>query len=469
MRRAGILLPVSSLPGTLGIGDFGSSAYEWIDKLHTTKANLWQILPLNPVGYGNSPYQTYSSFAGDEIYISIEKLYKMIKIPFERRHILSSSVDYDVVRKRKEKYLKEAFKHFKPQEDYAEFIKTTDWLDEYVEFITLKKMNKMKSWTKWTIHKPDAKMMEYERFVQYVFFKQWFEIKDYANQLGIDIVGDLPIYLGHDSAEVYFQPDLFYLNKDGTPKLVAGVPPDYFSDEGQLWGNPIYRWDLMETNNYKFWADRLRWNQKMFDVIRLDHFRAFDTYWVVDGQATTAKKGEWKLGPSNKFFDSMYDQIPYLNLVVEDLGDLRPEVLELRDDYDLMGMKIIQFALKNHEIKDNKTLDENLLVFTGTHDNMPIQAVIDEVLTEKHQDHLMETLPEFSEDLFEVITNYTLSLNPNWAILPIQDVLGYGKSSQINSPGTIGSPNWEWKLYDFEMTNKKMPVFKRMVQKNQRD
>ena len=462
MRKAGVLLPIFSLPGTLGVGDFGKSTYEWIDLLASTKSTLWQILPLNPVGYGNSPYQTYSSFAGDELYISIEDLYFDMGLELEINEVESNTVDYKTVRENKGNLLKEAFKSFEISPAYKIFLKRAYWLEEYVEFITLKKQNDMKSWLEWTDLKADKNMMDYERFVQFIFDKQWHEIKEYSNAKGIQVVGDLPIYLGHDSAEVYFHPELFHLNEDGSPKLVAGVPPDNFSDDGQLWGNPLYNWIANAKEEYNLWINRLSWNQSMFDVIRLDHFRAFDTYWAVESKEKTAINGEWRLGPAHSFFNKMYQAIPNLNIVVEDLGDLRPEVLELRDDFDLMGMKLVQFSLTEKEIKKDKKVNTNLLTYTGTHDNAPIRVVVDK-MTLKEQNNLMKLLPKFSNDLWETISYYSLSLNTDWAILPIQDILGSGIKSQWNAPGTVGSPNWEWKLKDFKEVKKKMPVFKKMV------
>lgn len=450
-RRTGILMPVSSLPGTLGIGDFGKDAYEWIDFMSESKASLWQILPLNPVGYGNSPYQTYSAFAGDEIYISIEDLYLSLDIEFPYKAFKSSSIDYASVREHKSAALRHAFQYFKKDGDYESFIRQAYWLEDYVLFLSRKKLNNMKSWTEWEIFDVPEIDLDYERYVQYVFFSQWMKLKDYANKKGVLIVGDIPIYLGHDSAEVYNTRNEFYLEKDGRPSLVAGVPPDFFSTEGQLWGNPLYRWDVMKENNYAFWVERLSWNQLMFDVIRIDHFRAFDTYWAIKGSADSAKEGEWIIGPRNDFFDAMYSQINNLKLVVEDLGDLRPEVLELRDDYNLMGMKIVEFALNKEDLDRDHLLDKNLLAYTGTHDNQTIAGWLEE-LGQAGRDDLSKNLSHMGfkdEELWQKVAHYTLSLPCNWVILPLQDILGIDNSGRINTPATIGSPNWEWKLEDY--------------------
>ena len=295
-------------------------------------------------------------------------------------------------------------------------------------------------------------------------------LKDYANLHGIKIMGDIPIYIGHDSHEVYFNREIFHLDKDGRPTLVAGVPPDYFSTEGQLWGNPIYDWDKLKEMDYKFWVERLSWNQLLFDTIRIDHFRAFDTYWVIPAEADTAKDGKWEIGPRNDFFDSMFRQIEDLDLVVEDLGDLRPEVLELRDDYDLMGMQIIQFALKPEEIERDKEMPENILAYTGTHDNQPLGATVEEMTFFKKRQVKRDLRKQGITDrnLIDRINHYALSLNANMVILPAQDIMRLGKSATMNAPGTVGSPNWEWKLRALTDLDEGLDRFKSWVKDTNR-
>ena len=469
-RTSGVLLSLGSLPGTLGIGDLGNDAYRFVDELKNSNTKLWQILPLNPVGYGNSPYQTYSSFAGDEIYISIEKLYEYLKLELDFEKVVSSSINYDQVRSTKQAYLKTAFDHFQANEDYKSFLNDAFWLEEYVQFISLKKKNDLKSWLEWEETEISTQDLEYERFIQFIFFKQWMDLKQYANNKGILIVGDIPIYLGHDSAEVYFKQEQFHLDNDGRPTLVAGVPPDFFSTEGQLWGNPLYDWDTMKEDNYEFWIERMKWNQISYDVIRIDHFRAFDTYWAIPGDSDTARKGEWLIGPRNDLFDELYEAIPNLQLVVEDLGDLRPEVLELRDDYDLMGMKIVEFALNAWDLEKDHLLDKNLLAYTGTHDNQTIVGWLED-LGEAGAKDLENNLLKMGyddEELFEKINHYTLGLPCNWAILPMQDIIGLDNEARINTPSTIGSPNWEWKLETFDQMIKPMQTFKNIIKKTNR-
>ena len=469
-RRAGVLMPIFSLPGTIGIGDFGMSAYDFVDSLKSSGSTLWQILPLNPVGYGNSPYQTYSAFAGDEIYISIENLYESMDLKLDLEFVINRSVDYDQVRSVKQTYLKQAFDFFKKDEAYEIFVRDAFWLEEYVQFITMKKNNGLNSWLDWDLFETTEHDLEYERFIQYIFYIQWMKLKTYANKNDVLVVGDIPIYLGHDSAEVYFHRDQFYLDKKGKPTVVAGVPADFFSLEGQLWGNPLYRWDAMKTDGYQFWVDRLKWNQKLFDVIRIDHFRAFDTYWEIPGDAISATEGVWKIGPRNDFFDAMYKAMPDLNLVVEDLGDLRPEVLELRDDYDLMGMKIIQFSLNSWEIIKDEALECNLLAYTGTHDNETVQGML-MGMTRNQRYRLKKNLERMGmsdKKLYQKINHYTLSLPCNWAIIPSQDLMGLDNSARINTPATIGSPNWEWKVDSMNSLYRPMREFKKMITETER-
>lgn len=451
-RKTGILLAVSSLPGSLGIGDFGSSAYVWVDRLKEAKVALWQILPLNPLGYGNSPYQPYSSFAGDEIYISIEKLYEALNLSFDAISELSVTVDYETVRLLKDQYLRHAYDHFVEDVDYTTYCETTDWLEEYATFMALRKHNGLVAWTHWQQFTVDGDEVKYQKFLQYHFSKQWFALKAYANENGIDIMGDIPIYIGHDSADVYFNRKLFHLNDDGSPQLVAGVPPDYFSETGQLWGNPLYDWDAMSKDHYEFWAKRIRWNQELFNVIRVDHFRAFDTYWAIKAQEMDARDGEWLIGPKKQFFDAMLAQVGNLSIVVEDLGDLREEVHELRDYYNFMGMQIIQFTLDDTSIEQSKDLKENLLVYTGTHDNQTLAGFLDSLPASRRKEiySKIASIGIHESNPIDQLCMYALSLKANWVIVPIQDILRLGDIGRLNTPGTVGSPNWEWKLRAFD-------------------
>lgn len=468
-RRSGILQPVSSLPGTLGIGDFGKTAYEWVDALAEAKVSLWQILPLNPVGYGNSPYQPYSSFAGDEIYISIEDLYEDLGLSYRQENVICASVNYEQVRARKNAYLEKAYEHFTINNAYREFEEKAFWLDDYARFRALKKKNHHRWWIEWTEEEVSQEAIDYEKFLQYVFYQQWMKLKRYANEKGVFVIGDIPIYVGHDSSDVYFYRKYFILNEKGHPREVAGVPPDNFSEDGQLWGNPLYDWDALKQDDYRFWVDRLTWNQELFDVIRIDHFRAFDTYWAVPFGEKTARNGEWRLGPAYDFFDAIFRQIPDLKLIVEDLGDLRPEVLTLRDHYNFMGMKIIQFALKEHEIKECLEMPENFVAYPGTHDNKTLLGILESEHTDESKAIIRHHMPRLGQDLCEQILYHTMALNARWSIIPLQDLMKLDDRARINTPATLGSPNWEWKLkrYDQQFAEG-MALMKKMVQVSNR-
>lgn len=470
-RKAGILLSVSSLPSSYGIGDFGREAYTFVDYLKQANMKIWQILPLNPVGYGNSPYQPYSSFAGDELYISLDKLKEQqLLSEIEKFQENAQAVNFDEVRKFKQKYLKLAFNQFKKDEqlmaDLTTFVETEKWVENYSIFITLKKKNDMKLWLEWDEeeknyfeHKPDlqafAEDILYEQFLQYIFQTQWLELKKYANENGIEIMGDIPIYVSIDSQDVWENPELFLLDDEKYPTHVAGVPPDYFAKTGQRWGNPIYDWDKLQATNFKFWINRLAENVKLFDIIRIDHFRAFDTYWKIPASCDTAIEGDWIEAPGYELFNEIYRQLPDINLVAEDLGDLRPEVLELRDSFNLKGMKIVQFTFDPNETNNDFPDREGMIIYTGTHDNQTIKGWI-ESQSEETIAAMCEYFQTTKENLVKSLIDYTLSSIADFAILPMQDILEYDDQARFNVPGTVGSPNWEWKLVDFDLFGTKV-------------
>lgn len=473
MRKTGILLAISSLPSNYGIGDFGKSCYQFIDDCKKAHVKVWQILPLNPLGYGNSPYQSYSSCAIDEIYVSLdllveEGLIKKVK-PF---HAKSKKVDYILVREYKQKYLWEAFLNFKENKNYLQFIEQ-EWVYRYAVFRTLKKINNDCSWTEWpTQHKNWIKdrqadlsrydeWIRFEMFVQFKAFEQWMKVKKYANKKGIECVGDLPIYVGLDSEDVWSHQSSFLLDDDGRPQFIAGVPPDYFSETGQRWGNPIYDWEHLQLNHFDFWVERLRYNTQLYDLIRIDHFRAFDTYWKIPVSCPTAIEGEWVEAPGYELFDTLYEEIDSLNIIAEDLGDLRPEVYELRDHYQLCGMKIVQFTFD----LDNPTEEkENVIIYPGTHDNQTLKGWLKaqpRAMKNKMRKYFESSKQTSLEYMF---LEYTLQDLANYAILPMQDILELDDQARMNEPGTIGSPNWEWKMKDFDEFEKRIPQLKKMIQ-----
>lgn len=478
-RKAGILLAVSSLPSVTGIGDFGPSSYRFIDLLSKSGMKCWQILPLNPLGYGSSPYQPYSSFAMDELYLSLELLEKDKLISgFKKYNAKSKRVDYDAVRAYKAEYLKEAFKNFKENKAYKEFIQQK-WVRNYALFLTLKKHNDNRCWLEWPLDQqlipkgsdfdctPFEEDIRYEMFIQFKLVEQWSKLKKYANKKGIQLVGDIPIYVGIDSEDVWSHQTCFLLDDKSHPTFIAGVPPDYFSATGQRWGNPLYDWDYLKEHDFDFWVERLTYNSKLYDVIRIDHFRAFDTYWKIPVSCPTAIDGEWIEAPGYELFDCLFSKIDGLNIIAEDLGDLREEVLVLRDHYNFPGMKIIQFEFDPSTYKADPTRT-NAIVYTGTHDNQMIRAWASAQSASWKRQAKKFFKDYTNETLHENFVELTFADPADTAILPMQDVLGLTDAGRMNTPGTIGTPNWEWKLVDFDAFEEKIPALKKLVKKYNR-
>ena len=468
IRTSGILLAVSSLPSRYGIGDFGQEAHAFIDLLVKSQMKLWQVLPLNPLGYGNSPYQPYSSKAMDELYLSLDVLHEqgLIKKPKPFK-ALETKVHYDDVRQYKSKYYQEAFKTFRPNARYQTFLKENPWVEIYAIFVTFKELHQLQMWTTWqkefkTYVKnkaidltPYLPRIQYHQMIQFLLFEQFNALKKYANRKGIQLVGDIPIYVGIDSIDVWMNQSQFMITADGEPTHIAGVPPDYFSKTGQRWGNPLYRWDVMEKDGFKFWIDRLGFNATLFDIIRIDHFRAFDTYWKIPATCPTAVEGAWIEAPGYALFDAIYEHLPKINIIAEDLGDLRPQVLQLRDHYRLPGMKIFQFEFPIYPDGNGQMpkaippkLVENSIAYTGTHDNQTTMGWYAS-LKPTSQSQLAIFLKPYVGTVAEQLVQLTLQSAVNYAILPMQDLLSLDDSARMNVPGTIGSPNWEWKLKDF--------------------
>lgn len=475
-RQTGFLLAISSLPGNQGIGDFGKSAYRFINLLEKHHIRLWQILPLHPLGYGNSPYQPFSTYAGDPIYINIDHLADlgMLKQSSIRNYNkFSECVDYEGVRAFKEPYLRKAFRYFKKEfqefeASYLAFVETAHWLENYAVFAMLKKRNDQRCWLEWSkedkdylrkpykLTKDEQEEVQYEMFLQFLFYMQWDDVKAYANEHHVNIMGDMPFYVGIDSTDVWEHQADFILDKNGEPTFIAGVPPDYFSAEGQRWGNPIYHWKRMKKDGYQFWINRLRWASEHFDYTRIDHFRAFDTYWMIPAQEETAMHGEWLEGPSYDFFNTILEVLPQIQIVAEDLGELRPEVHELRDAYEFYGMRVLQFEMEPKVLK--KGLPKHVFVYTGTHDNTTCEAWYEEQDANKkiamrrffHNRHYTD------RNFHDLICHYALRCESDVCILPIQDILGLKGEGRMNVPSTIGSPNWEWKLKNFKVLEQEL-------------
>ena len=471
MRKAGILMPVASLPGRHGCGTFGKEAYDFVKMMHQSGLGIWQLLPLNPLGYGNSPYQPYSSYAVDELYISLDVLVQqglLEKVPSYHRN--DDEIQYEEVRQYHDKYLRLAYQKFEKDEAYESFIKQS-WVKEYAIFKTFKVANNLRPWNEWEKEQKDYPINQkldlskyddeiaYQMFLQFVLYQQWHALKKYANSLGIQMVGDIPFYVGLDSADVWAHRENFLLDQDGRPTFIAGVPPDYFSATGQRWGNPIYDWKFMKKDKFTFWIERLSYMGKMFDVVRVDHFRAFDTYWKIPADCPTAIEGEWIEAPGYELFDTLFKQYPNLTIVAEDLGDLRPEVLELRDHYKFRGMRIVQFTFDPEGMEEDK---KHLLVYTGTHDNDTTYSWYCQQpasLRRKMRQYLWKhgyRKHSFVDDVID----YSLDSNADMVIIPMSDWIHAGSQARLNMPGSVGAPNWMWRMKDLRAFAKRIKQIK---------
>ncbi len=474
MRKSGILMPVASLPSKYGIGSFGKEAYSFVDMLSRAGVGIWQLLPLNPLGYGNSPYQPLSSFAGDESYIDLELLVRdglLDSAPEGYVPPEPDRIDYTGARAYKEPWLRRAFERFKGGADYRRFLKY-DWVYPYAVFVALKTQNGLRAWTDWPKEQQDwildrkydishlEKEIEYHMFAQFEFYRQWMALKKYANHKGVKIMGDIPFYVGLDSLDVWSSRDEFLINGDGVPSFVAGVPPDYFNEDGQRWGNPIYDWETLRKTGFRFWIERLRYSSVLYDILRIDHFRAFDTYWKIPASCPTAREGDWIEAPGYELFDEIYRQMPKINIVAEDLGDLRSEVLELRDHYGLMGMNVAEFTLLSGEPVQKKQL-----IYTGTHDNQTAAGWY-KSQTKKEKRRILKALSPYGSPhtpAYKKLVIYIMKSRADLAIVPLYDIIGLDDRARLNEPGTVGSPNWEWRLPDWAPFRRQIPGFRRLL------
>lgn len=485
-RTTGILLPIASLPTTYGIGDLGKEAYAFIDYLKETNIHLWQILPLNPLGYGNSPYQPFSSKAGDPLYISLDMLYEegLIKKPVPQNKV--KHIDYEASKLYKAPYFKEAFHNFKKNKtlvkEYTAFIEEHDWVYYYAVFYTLKYLNGGICWIEWKEKDRDwieskiplthhQDLVEENMFLQFMFFKQWFALKEYANKNQVKILGDIPFYVGIDSLDVWMNQESFLLDSNKNPMFIAGVPPDYFSPTGQRWGNPIYDWDYLEKNNFEFWIDRIAFCSHMYDYIRIDHFRAFDTYWKIPSSCPTAIEGKWVEAPGFKLLKTLYNQYPSINIIAEDLGDLRDEVYDLRDQYYLPGMQVIQFHLDPNTNNPLIESTKNIVIYTGTHDNQTLFSWYLELPFNKRRNlwNYLNKKGYTEKAIDHKFIHYCLDSKADMVIFPVQDLLCMKDNARMNTPGTLGSPNWEFTLQDFNELYEIQELLKKWIIKAKRN
>lgn len=457
-NNLGVLFPIASLPSKYGIGDFGKSSYKLLEWLKAKNVKYWQVLPLNPVGPGNSPYMSTCSFALETRYIDLEQLVKqglLSKVPAHKPNAVK--VDYNDSLSFKEKYLRKAYLKFKkhPLRGYKKFKKDNPWLNMFALFVTLRKEMNYVTWNKWPKEILDlftkkrvleeySDEVEFQIFCQFIAFKQWAKIRRFAHKLGIQIIADCPFYVGIDSLDCLLNKEQFIMNEHYEPTLVSGCPPDAFSDDGQLWGTPIYDFEKMKADHYSFLIERLAAYMKTCDLLRLDHFRAFDTYCVIPAEDENAKRGEWKIGPRYDFFDELYRRYPDIKLIAEDLGDLFPSVLELRDHYNLPGMYIVEFTI--FDVKAYPTTRQ--IVYPGTHDNQTLFGWF-KSLEPKNKEFLINKFGG-EENLYNKIFDYIYNLPSLMTIFQLQDLMKLDDEGRINYPGTIGDQNWSFKLKDFK-------------------
>ncbi len=482
-RKLGLLMPISSLPSAYGIGSLGKGAKNFVDFLVKSGAKCWQILPIGPTGYGDSPYQSFSCFAGNTYFIDLEML-KADKLltAAELKKVEDSGdcIDYSRLYETREPLLRIAYSRFEkniPDDFYAFCNEQTHWLSDYAMFMEAKRQNDGKPYQEWeeglARHEPEAMgkfwhtyqdEINFYRFCQYVFYKQWFELKKYANDKGISIIGDMPIYVSADSTEAWAMPHLFIMGQDLYPKEVAGCPPDYFSEDGQLWGNPIYNWERHHQDGFAWWIDRIRRSLNIYDTVRIDHFRAFDTYYAIPFGSKTAKVGEWRNGPGMDLFNRVFECIDSPSVIAEDLGDLFDSVKVLLENSGFPGMKITQFAFDD---ADSSYLPhfhkQNLVVYTGTHDNATLMEFLTNAKkTTKRRMAEYFGCSEDRDDLFEGVMRATVASVADLAVIPIQDFMRMGKEGRINTPSTLGG-NWQFRLKKENLTKELSGSILRLV------
>lgn len=473
MRKSGILMPVTSLPSKFGIGCFSDSAYKFIDWLHNAGQSYWQILPLGPTGFGDSPYQSFSTFAGNPYMISLKSLVNdglLTKNECQCSELnkASDTIDYELQYLFRMPLLQKAFKRWDSSydKDYLQFIAENDfWLDDYAMFSAFKRYYGDKAlnyWDKGILHRNQKdiealrikldKETEFFKFVQFVFYKQWKKLKSYANEKGISIIGDIPIYVSYDSSDVWANPELFDLDSNLMPNNVAGCPPDGFSKNGQLWGNPLYNWQAHEKTGFKWWIKRVEHCLEIFDVLRIDHFRGFDEYYSIKYGSADAKVGKWCKGPGIKLFDAIKDAIPNNNIIAEDLGFVTPSVKLLLENCGYPGMKVLQFAFDTRDTGDtNSYLPHNYpqksVAYTGTHDNQTLKGWFDKLSDEEKLNVRQYLCDMYTPDngLNVPLISLIMRSNAELCIVPVQDWLELGDESRINTPSTLGN-NWKWRL-----------------------
>ncbi len=466
MRASGVLMHISSLPGDFGIGTFGKNAYKFVDFLESANQTYWQILPLCPTSFGDSPYQSFSTFAGNPYFIDLEALCEKGLLDIADVEKLDwgkseTSVDYALVFENRKKVFEKVGQNFfkNTPKEYDEFCeKNAFWLDDFALFMAVKDEFEGASFSNWdkeirtreshTLQEYKQKTIDsqnYYKMLQFLFFEQWNALKNYANEKGIKIIGDLPIYVAADSADVWANPDQFMLDDDMQPVEVAGCPPDAFSKTGQLWGNPLYNWDKMKKDGYSWWVSRIREAFKLYDVVRIDHFRGFDSYYCIKAGSVDATKGVWREGPKMDLFKTIKAQLGTTQIIAEDLGLLTPSVKKLLKQSKFPGMKVLQFAFNADEESDYlpHNFSKNCVVYTGTHDN---DTILGWQKTSRRKDvKFAKKYLNTKRDIHWAMISAALSSVADTAVVTMQDLLGLGSSARMNVPSTVGE-NWKWRM-----------------------
>ena len=467
-RSSGVLMHISSLPGEFSCGSFGDEAKEFIDFLSEAGFKWWQVLPFCMVDECNSPYKSYSAFGGNPYFVDLKKLFEKGLLTNEELDAARQEQPYscEFVRLYHTRFdiLMNASKRAKNRSEIEEFGKNHKYINQFCEFMALKSANDQKLWTEWDNLNTDEDVLFMWKFIQYEFFMQWAEIRIYANSKGIKIIGDIPIYVSYDSADVWANKDMFLLDERNRPTSVAGVPPDYFCEEGQLWGNPLYSWNKMEEDGFGWWIDRLKHMFSMFDGVRIDHFRGIESYWSVPGDATTAKVGEWKKGPGKKFVDAVNKIKGDKLIIAEDLGIITEDVEKLVKYSGFPGMRVFQFAFPGNSDTPHLPHNyiENSVAYTGTHDNNTLLGYVWE-LDENSRRNMLEYCGFTDADWnrgYDSIIRTIYQTNAFLSIFPIQDLLGYGSDTRLNIPGKADG-NWQFRITRDQLMSIDKNKFKR--------
>ena len=473
MRKSGILLHISSLPSNYGIGTFGKAAFDFVDYLHQAKQSYWQILPLGPTSYGDSPYQTFSAFATNPYFIDLDMLIEEgllepsdIQATFYSPRYVEFKELYD------ERFivLHKAFERFNKNDSYFKEFMTNEayWLEDYALFMALKKQHDGEPWETWEenlrLRKTDTlnyysellkEQILFQKFMQYKAYQQWFNLKGYANQKGVSFIGDMPIYVAYDSSDVWANPQYFDLDEKRIPYHIAGVPPDNFSKDGQLWGNPLYNWDVLKQNGYSWWVDRVHSAMHMFDMVRIDHFIGFQNFYSIPYGHKTAAFGEWKKGPGYDLFKVIKERLGHVNIIAEDLGVITDDVRKLLKNTGFPGMKLLQFAFDSREESDYipHLYEKNIFAYTGTHDNETTETWFNNL--PKHDlDYCLKYINHRGNgSKVDSLIKSTLGCIADTAIIPMQDYLHLGKEGRMNIPSTTGN-NWRWRMLKEEQTTR---------------